>query len=152
MAVGIGFGVAAPDFLRRTFGMVPQGAGGGGGMMGSATSADMSLYMDMFNRHSQIRRKVEQVPTGIRTTTESDDPGLTAQLHAHVSSMYEHVDQGQEVTCMSNSLPVLFNNAKGYQRQLTFTSRGVTVTETSSDCAGFRVPHRYHFSNNRRRT
>jgi hypothetical protein len=78
---------------------------------------------------------VEQIPTDIRTTTESEDPSLTAQLHAHVSSMYEYVDQGQEITCMSNSLPVLFNNAKGYQRQLTFTSRGVTVTEASSDPA-----------------
>ena len=104
-------------------------------MMGSASSADMSIYMDMFNRHSQIQRNVEQIPGGIRTTTESDVPSLTAQLHAHVSSMYEHVDQRQEVTCMSNSLPVLFSNAQGYQRQLTFTPKGVAVMETSSDPA-----------------
>ncbi len=74
-------------------------------MMGSATSADMNMYMEMFNRHSEIRRTVEQIPGDVRTTTESDAPELAAQIQAHVSSMYGHLRQGAEVTCMSNSLP-----------------------------------------------
>ena len=36
---------------------------------------------------------------------------------------------------MSNSLPILFSNAQGYQRHLTFTAKGVAVMETSSDPA-----------------
>lgn len=128
LGLGAGCALRSPD----------SGGGGGmmgsnGGMMGSATSADMNTYMDMFDRHSQIRRTVEQIQGGVRTTTESDDPSLTTQLQAHVSSMYEHLAQGQEVTCMSGSLPVLFRNTKGYHRQLTFTSKGVVVTETSTD-------------------
>lgn len=47
--------------------------------------------------------------------------------------MYEHLSQGQEVTCMSASLPTLFRNASGYSRQLTITSDGVSVVETSHD-------------------
>ena len=66
-----------------------------GGMMG-ASPADMSLYMEMFNRHSEITRTVEEIPGGIRTTTQSNSPDLVAQLQAHVSSMYSHVDQGAE--------------------------------------------------------
>src|ERR1700749_2288146 len=62
-----------------------------GGMMG-ASPADMSLYMEMFNRHNEITRTVEQIPGGIRTTTQSNSPELVAQLQAHVSSMYSHVD------------------------------------------------------------
>src|SRR5262245_1161444 len=58
-----------------------------GGMMG-ATPADMTLYRDMFNRHNEIARTVEEIPGGIRTTTQSNSPDLTAQLQAHVSSMY----------------------------------------------------------------
>ena len=103
------------------------------GMMGSATSADMSTYMDLFNRHAEIRRTVEEIPGGVRTTTESDFADLVAQLQTHVSSMYSHVNQKAEVTCMSNSLPTLFRNAEGYRRQLTLTTNGVSVTETSSD-------------------
>ena len=106
-----------------------------GRMMGSASSTDLSTYTDLFNRHTELRRNVEEIPGGVRTTTESDAPDLVAQLQAHVSSMYGHVNQRAEVTCMSDSLPTLFRNASGYHRQLTFTSNGVTVAETSSDQA-----------------
>ena len=58
-----------------------------GRMMGSATSAEMSTYMDLFNRHTELRRTVEEIPGGVRTTTESDAPDLVAQVQAHVSSM-----------------------------------------------------------------
>jgi len=106
----------------------------GGGMMG-ASPADMSLYMEMFNRHNEITRTVEEIPGGIRTTTQSTSPDLVAQLQAHVSSMYSHLDQGAEVTCMSGSLPTLFSHANGYRRQLTFTPTGVTTEETAEDPA-----------------
>jgi len=62
-----------------------------GGMMGSATPADMCAYQDLFNRHSEIRRTVVVVPGGIGTTTESDTPALPALLQADVSSMYSHL-------------------------------------------------------------
>ncbi len=69
----------------------------------------------------------------VRTTTESDAADLVAELQAHVSSMYTHLDQGSEVTCMSSSLPTLFRRAADYQRQITLTASGVVVVETSSD-------------------
>jgi len=103
-----------------------------GGMMG-ASPADMSLYMEMFSRHAEISRTVEEIPGGVRTTTQSGSPDLTAKLHAHVSSMYAHVDQGSEVMCMSQSLPTLFRNNGGYRRQLTLTPTGVIAEETSDD-------------------
>src|ERR1700756_2933706 len=103
-----------------------------GGMMG-VDMADMSRYMDMFNRHQQISRTVEEIPGGVRTITQSASPDLAAQLHAHVSSMYSHVDQGVEVSCMSPNLPTLFRNASGYRRQLTLTPTGVIAEETSDD-------------------
>jgi hypothetical protein len=106
----------------------------GGGMMG-ASPADMSLYMDMFHRHSELTRTVEEIPGGIRTTTQSNSPDLVAQLQAHVSSMHFHVDQGAEVMCMSGSLPTLFRQANGYRRQLTFTPTGVIAEETADDPA-----------------
>jgi hypothetical protein len=105
-----------------------------GGMMG-ATPADMSLYIDMFNRHSETTRTVDEIPGGIRTTTQSNSPDLVGQLQAHVSSMYSHLDQGAEVMCMSGSLPTLFRHANGYRRQLTFTPTGVIAEETADDPA-----------------
>src|ERR1700757_3617769 len=58
----------------------------GGGMMG-ASPADMSLYMDMFNRHNEITRTVEEIPGGIRTTTKSNPPDLFAHSQAHAQRL-----------------------------------------------------------------
>lgn len=113
-------------------GMMNRGAGGLG-MMGAATQADMSIYMEMFRRHEEIRRTVEQIPGGVRTTTESDAPELVAQLKAHVSAMYTHLEQGAEVRCMSASLPTLFGRAGDYQRSITMTPTGVIAEETAAD-------------------
>lgn len=104
----------------------------GPGMMG-ATGIDMSVYMEMFNRHNEIRRTVEEIPGGVRTTTESDSPDLAGLLHTHVPSMYSHLDQGAEIMCMSQSLPTLFRRTADYHRQLTLTVKGVVAVETADD-------------------
>jgi len=96
-------------------------------------AVDMSAYMELFERHSEIRRTVTKIPGGVRTETESDAPELVAQLQAHVASMYRNLDRGLEMTCMSASLPLLFRHASRYRRQLTLTPKGVAVTETSRD-------------------
>lgn len=128
-ALGIGYAlrVGRPPALRIRL-------TDGGGMMG-ADAADMSGYMEMFSRHTEISRTVEEIPGGVRTTTESNSPDLVAQLHGHVSSMYSHLNHGAEVMCMSPSLPTLFRNAGGYRRQLTLTPKGVIAEETSDDPA-----------------
>lgn len=106
----------------------------GCGFMGT-DPVDMSRYMEMFNRHREIDRVVEEIPGGVRTTTQSNSPELAAQLQAHVSGMYAHLDRGIEVSCMSQSLPTLFRRADGYRRQLTFTATGVIAEETADDPA-----------------
>jgi hypothetical protein len=100
---------------------------------GGATSMDMSMYMEMFSRHNEIRRSVEEIPGGVRTTTESDSPDLADLLHQHVPSMYSHLDQGGEIMCMSQSLPTLFRRASDYHRQITLTPTGVVAVETADD-------------------
>ena len=129
----VSLGLAGGYLLRDALKSVGGGGLMGSGMMGSATQADMSSYTKLFDRHTELRRTVEAIDGGVRTTTESDAPDLIALLQAHVSSMYTHLSQHAEVTCMSSSLPTLFRNSTGYQRDLTFTSKGVVVTETSSD-------------------
>jgi hypothetical protein len=111
----------------------PGESGTRSSMMGDVTAADMSTYRDLFSRHTELRRTMQLVPGGVRTVTEADDPGLTAQLQAHVARMYAHLGQGAEVSCMSSSLPVLFRNSRRYRRSLANTASGVAVTETSDD-------------------
>jgi hypothetical protein len=134
LGLGLTGGYLLRDALKSMAGGGMMGTGMmGTGMMGSATQADMSTYTNLFDRHTEIRRTVEAIDGGVRTTTESDAPDLVELLQTHVSSMYTHLTQHAEVTCMSSSLPTLFRNAAGYQRELTLTAMGVVVTETSSD-------------------
>ena len=129
----VALGLAGGHLLRDSLKSMSGDGMMGSGMMGSATHADMSSYMELFDRHTELRRTVETIDGGVRTTTESDAPELIALLQAHVSSMYTHLNQRAEVTCMSSSLPTLFRSSTSYRRELTITAKGVVVTETSSD-------------------
>lgn len=134
----LGVGAAGGYMLRRPFGRQQEGPKAATrdlrmAMMGHATAVDMSTYADLFSRHTELRRTVQPVPGGVRTVTEADSAYLTAQLQAHVASMYGHLEHGTEVTCMSTTLPTLFANATRYRRVFTTTTRGVAVTETSDD-------------------
>lgn len=130
----VGLGVARRTTSGATGTAVRLTQGPGGGMMG-IDPADRRTYLAMFSRHEEIDRVVELIPGGVRTTTESSAPDLVAQLQAHVSNMYARMDQGDEVMCMSSSLPTLFRGADGYQRRLTFTANGVIAEETAGDPA-----------------
>lgn len=131
LAAGAG-GLAALGYLLRTTTFGAPASRAEPNMMG-VSEVDMSRYMTMFARHTELRRTVEEIPGGVRTTTESDAPELVAELHAHVSSMYDHLGQGAEVSCMSQTLPTLFSRAGDYHRQITLTPAGVVATETSTD-------------------
>ena len=129
----LGLGLAGGYVLRDALKSAAGGGMMGSGSMGGATKADMSSYMKLFDRHSDLRRTVEAIDGGVRTTTESDAPELIALLQTHVSSMYSHLNQRAEVKCMSSSLPILFRNSTSYRRELTLTAKGVVVIETSTD-------------------
>ncbi len=70
-----------------------SGVANAGPGFGGATGMDMSMYMEMFSRHDENRRMVEEIPGGVRTTTESDSADLAALLQQHVPGMYSHLDQ-----------------------------------------------------------
>src|SRR5438445_12508531 len=120
----VALGLAGGSLLRDALKSVGGGGMMGSGMMGSATQADMSSYMKLFDRHTELRRTVEMIDGGVRTTTESDAPELTALLQAHVSSMYRHLNQHAEVTCMISSLTTLFSRSTGYRRAMIISPQG----------------------------
>jgi hypothetical protein len=130
-ALATATGLLGGGYLLRNIVDTPFGHANRPGM-GGVSGTDMSRYMNMFMRHGEFRRSVEDIPGGIRTTTESDSADLVAELQAHVSSMYSHLEDGAEVTCMSPSLPTLFRQAPDYQRQIILTAKGVVSVETAS--------------------
>ncbi len=126
-ALGLGAGTAGVTTLASS---------AAGGMMGRdsmGSSGDMNLVMALFRNHQSIRRTVEDLPNGIRATTESDDPQVAALIRAHVAAMYQRIALNRPFTMMSPTLPALFRNKQRYDRRLTMTPKGVAVTETSAD-------------------
>jgi hypothetical protein len=156
-ALGIGLAVAAA--LAQTGGMGPgmmhgkgpgmmrgmdhgPAAGSHGPMAGpvgmltrqdEGSAADMGLVHDLLMNHTRIRRTVTNLPDGIKTVTESDDPQVAQTIKAHVASMSQRLKDGREFNIFSPTLPVLFENRDKIKSTVEVTEKGSIVTRTSSD-------------------
>ncbi len=119
-----------------------QGGMMGGGMMmrgrGDSTSADiMRVVHELVMNHDKLRRTVVNLPDGIRTVTESDDPAMARQIKEHVASTGAFVTKGVDPN-LPMSTPALhgvLSNGLRIVRQTVVTEKGVELTETSTDSA-----------------
>jgi hypothetical protein len=123
-----------------------HGAAGHGPMMGQGmgptamltaqdanSAADMAVAMNLVHENTKIRRSVTNLPDGIKTVTESDDPKIAQDIKAHVASMSGRLQDGKEFNIFSTTLPVIFDNAKNIKSAVEFTAKGAIVTRTSTD-------------------
>lgn len=99
----------------------------------AGSAADMGLVHDLVMNHSKIRRTVTNLPDGIRTVTESDDPQVARTIKAHVASMSQRLKDGREFNIFSTTLPVLFENRDRIRSVVELTEKGAVVTRTSTD-------------------
>jgi len=152
-AAGIGLAVAAfahpgmgPEAMMHGMGpgMMMRGMGPGmmrgmGGPMAGmqqgdpAFGADMQLVHGMLVDHDSIRRTVINLPDGIRTVTESDDPRTAGLIKAHVASMQKRLEDGKIFNLFSPTLPVLFEHKDEIKTSVETTDKGVVVTQTSGN-------------------
>jgi hypothetical protein len=155
IAAWLGLGLAVTTVLAQPYGMgmgmgpgmmhgMGHGAaaGGHGPMAGAVamltkqdagSSADMGLVHDLLMNHNKIKRTVTNLPDGIRTATESDDPQVAQAIKAHVASMSQRLQDGREFNIFSTTLPVLFENRDKIQSVVEVTQKGSIVTRTSTD-------------------
>jgi len=137
--LGLGFAIAAafahPEGTGP--GMMMHGMGGpmaGRMQHGDASFADdMRLVHAMFFDHEKIKRSVTNLPDGIRTVTESEDPQVARAIKAHVASMEKRLSDGKIFNLFSPTLPVLFENKDKIKTVVETTDRGSIVTQTSGD-------------------
>jgi hypothetical protein len=99
----------------------------------AAFQADMQLVHEMLAGHDKIKRSVENLPDGIRTVTESEDPQVAQALKAHVASMEQRLNEGRIFNLFSSTLPVLFDNKDKITTKVQITEKGAAVTQTSAD-------------------
>lgn len=142
-AAGLGLVVAAA--IAHPVGVGPEmmmhGEDGGrmGGPMTGAMHDDASFADDMRLVHAmlvdntKIKRTVENLPDGIRTVTQSDDPAVARAINAHVASMGKRLNEGRVFNLFSQTLPELFENKGEIKTIVQATDKGSTVTQTSED-------------------
>ena len=135
--------------LTMFFGMIlgaSSAAAQGGGMMGrgmmmgggdSASAGIMRVVHELMMNHDKLRRTVTNLPDGVRTLTESDDPALAKTLRDHVSAtgglMAKGVDP--DLPMSTDALHGVLRNGTKVVRRTELTDKGILVTETSTDSA-----------------
>jgi hypothetical protein len=131
----LGFG---PWFMHG-MGHGPGMMGMGHGMMGarpnSATKTEMDAIHELIVNHDRISRTVTNLPDGIRTVTESDDPQIARIIKEHVASMGQRVSAGNDpgLPIESPALHAIFRNKDKIRTTIETTDKGVIVVQTSSD-------------------
>ena len=138
VVLGAGVAVAFAHTVPLRHGMMMHGMGGPMAMPmmqhgDAAFGADMQLVHAMLQGHDKISRTVTNLPDGIRTVTESDDPQMAQLIKSHVASMEKRLDEGRIFNLFSPTLPVLFENKDAIKTTVEMTEKGAIVTQRSAD-------------------
>ena len=114
-----------------------HGRKGGGGQAGMG--ADGKLIHFLFDHRQQIRRTVTNLPNGVETLTESDNPQVAGVLQSHVASMDDRMDTGRPIHLRDPLFRALFANRQKVKRTVINTAKGVRVTQTSDNPVAARL-------------
>jgi hypothetical protein len=84
-----------------------------------------------------IKRTVTNLPDGIRTVTETDDPRIAELIKTHVAGMGERVKAGSDpgLPIESPALHSIFRDKEKIRTTYETTATGVIVVQTSTDAA-----------------
>jgi len=122
--------------------MDPGMMGMGLGMMGgSATMDERRDLHDLFFNHDRIKRAVTNLPDGIRTITESDDPEVAATIKKHVAEMGKRVEEGRDpgLPIETPALHAIFRHKDKIKTTYETTEKGVIVIQTSTDATAVKA-------------
>lgn len=121
-----------PSQSRPMMGMGP-------GMMGmnhdAQTMSEMGAIHELVVNHDRIKRIVTNLPDGIRTVTESDDPKVAKYIQEHVASMNQRVSAQSDpgLPIESPALRAILRNGDKVRTIVETTVKGAIVTQTSPD-------------------
>ena len=103
----------------------------------AATTAQLRVIHELVMNHDRISRTVTNLPNGVSTLTESDDPRLTELIRDHVVSMEQRVRKGDDpgLPMESPALRSIFRDRNKIRTGMEPTVRGIVIVQTSSDPA-----------------
>lgn len=111
----------------------PGAEAGSGDEAQTRFQEDRELFHALLSRHTEIRRQVENLPDGVRTTTEADDPELVAKIRLHVARMKTRVEEPAPIHMRDPLFRELFRHADKIEMMVEEIEHGVRVVERSDD-------------------
>jgi hypothetical protein len=116
-------------------GRAGRGPGRGPGGRGADPSfiADRDVFHFLLENHAKITRKVNQLPNGVDTVTESDDPEIADKIREHVKAMYGRVEEQRPIHLRDPLFGAVFQHADQIQMKFEPTDKGIRVVETSDN-------------------
>lgn len=110
------------------------GRGGGRGQWDDPRfNEDRKWFHFLVDNRARIRRTIEQLPNGVETVTESDDPKVAAGIQTHVAAMHARIKEGRGIHLRDPLFREVFHHAEKIHMKITDIENGVRVTETSDD-------------------
>jgi hypothetical protein len=108
---------------------------------GSATLSEHNDIRELFFNHDRIKRTVTNLPDGIRTVTESDDPQVAATIKKHVADMGQRVEEGRDpgLPIETPALHSIFRDNDKIKSTYETTEKGVIVVQTSTDASAVKA-------------
>jgi hypothetical protein len=101
----------------------------------NTTPSEVDDMRALFMRHPDMTRRVENIPNGIRTVTETQNDALRDALVNHVVMMIARIENGDDprVPIQSPTLSILFEKGSAIETEIIPSDLGVIVVQTSTD-------------------
>lgn len=120
----------------RSFGPGPGGPGRGFGArhgQDERHDEDQEVFQFLLANHEKIARQVTELPTGVETLTESEDPEIADKIKEHVYWMEQRIEKADPIRMRDPLFRELFQHTDKIKVRHEETEKGVRVIETSDD-------------------
>jgi len=99
------------------------------------TDQEVADLKQLFQKHNEISRLVENIPNGIITVTESDNEKLRSSIIDHVTLMVTRLqeEKNPQVIIQSPTLHEIFKYYDEIETELELTEKGISLIQTSTN-------------------
>lgn len=95
--------------------------------------SDHQVIEFLLTNHTKINRTVKELPDGVETLTESEDPAIAAKIREHVLWMVSRIEETRPIRMRDPLFAEIFRHTDKIEMVRKETSKGVWVKETSKD-------------------
>ena len=117
----------------KGFGRGFGGPGNHGHGQDERHDADHDVLQYLLTNHKKITRTVKELPDGVETLTQSDDPEIAAKIKEHVKWMEHRIKERNPIRMRDPLFAEIFKHTEKISMRREEVKNGIRVIETSDD-------------------